>query len=138
MSPAPGWRQAPPDELVKKVMLDIQNVIVADKEIRSGDREKSVRLIEEKALPHFDQTGMTALAVGVHWRKATPEQKKRLVEEFRTLILRTYASSISAFADWKFEFRPLTSPSPSPQIPLVYLNNYLELIVINVTRGGQV
>ncbi len=104
----PGLAQVtPPDELVKKVMLDIQNVIVADKEIRSGDREKSVRLIEEKALPHFDQTGMTALAVGVHWRKATPEQKKRLVEEFRTLILRTYASSISAFADWKFEFRPV-------------------------------
>lgn len=102
-----GAQMTPPDELVKKVMLDIQNVIVADKEIRSGDRAKSIRLIEEKALPHFDQAGMTALAVGVHWRKATPEQKKRLVAEFRALILRTYASSISAFADWKFEFRPL-------------------------------
>ena len=43
----------------------------------------------------------------MHWRKATPEQKKRLVEEFRTLILRTYASSLSAFGDQKFDFRPL-------------------------------
>jgi phospholipid transport system substrate-binding protein len=107
---AAGAAQAqttPPDELVKDVMLEIQRVIVADKELRSGDRSESAQLIEQKALPHFNQTGMTALAVGVHWRKATPEQKKRLVEEFRTLILRTYASSISAFADQKFEFRPV-------------------------------
>jgi phospholipid transport system substrate-binding protein len=105
--PAPAEPLTPPDELVKKVMLDIQNVIVSDKEIKGGNREKSIRLIEEKALPHFDQRGMTALAVGVNWRKATPEQKERLVQEFRTLILRTYASSISAFADQKFEFRPV-------------------------------
>jgi len=97
----------PPDELVKNVMLDIQGIIVADKDLRSGDREKTIGLIEQKALPHFNQVGMTALAVGVHWRKATPEQKQRLVEEFRTLILRTYASSLSAFGDQKFEFRPV-------------------------------
>ena len=105
----PGLAQqmTPPDELVKKVMLDIQSTIQSDKDIRNGDREKSVRLIEEKALPYFNQRGMTALAVGVNWRKATPAQKERLVEEFRTLILRTYASSISAFADQRFEFRPV-------------------------------
>jgi phospholipid transport system substrate-binding protein len=97
----------PPDALVKEVMLDIQHVIVTDKEIRGGDQAKTVQLIEQKALPHFNQTGMTALAVGVHWRKATPEQKKRLVEEFRTLILRTYASSLSAFGEQKFQFRPV-------------------------------
>jgi phospholipid transport system substrate-binding protein len=50
---------------------------------------------------------MTALAVGVHWRKATPEQKKRLAGAFRTLLVRTYASSLKAFGDQKFDFRPL-------------------------------
>jgi phospholipid transport system substrate-binding protein len=98
---------APPDELVKGVMLDIQRIIVEDKELRSGDRAKTIRLIEQKALPHFNHVGMTALAVGVHWRKATPEQKKRLAEEFRTLLVRIYASSLSAFGDQKFEFLPL-------------------------------
>ena len=107
---AAGATQAqvtPPDELVKDVMVTIQRYILEDKDLRSGDRAKTIQLIEQKALPHFNQLGMTALAVGVHWRKATPEQKKRLVEEFRTLILRTYASSLSAFADQKFEFRPV-------------------------------
>jgi phospholipid transport system substrate-binding protein len=96
-----------PDVLVKDVMLDIQRLIVADKDLKEGDRAKTIRLIEDKALPHFNYVGMTALAVGAHWRKATPEQKKRLAEEFRTLLVRTYASSLSAFGDQKFEFRPL-------------------------------
>jgi len=96
-----------PDALVKDVMLDIQRLIVTDKDLQEGDRAKTVRLIEDKALPHFNHVGMTALAVGVHWRKATPEQKKRLAEAFRTLLVRTYASSLRAFGDQKFDFRPL-------------------------------
>jgi len=96
-----------PDALVKDVMLDIQRLIVTDKDLQEGDRAKTIRLIEDKALPHFNYVGMTALAVGVHWRKATPEQKKRLAEAFRTLLVRTYASSLRAFGDQKFDFRPL-------------------------------
>ena len=96
-----------PDALVKDVMLDIQRLIVTDKDLQEGDRAKTIRLIEDKALPHFNHVGMTTLAVGVHWRKATPEQKKRLAEAFRTLLVRTYASSLSAFGDQKFDFRPL-------------------------------
>lgn len=98
----------PPDELVKKVMLDIQRIIVEDKDLQSGDRAKTIQLIEDKALPYFNHVGMTALAVGANWRQATPEQKKRLAEEFRTLLMRTYASSLSAFGNQKFEFRPLS------------------------------
>lgn len=97
----------PPDELVKNVMLDIQRIVVQDKELKSGAQSKSIELIEQKALPHFNHVGMTALAVGVNWRKASPEQKKRLAEEFRALLVRTYASSLSAFGDQKFDFRPL-------------------------------
>jgi phospholipid transport system substrate-binding protein len=107
---AAGLAQAaatPPDELVKQVMLDIQRIIVEDKDLQSGDRDKTIQVIEEKALPHFNYVGMTALAVGVNWRKASVEQKKRLAEEFRTLLVRTYASSLSAFGDQKFDFRPL-------------------------------
>lgn len=97
----------PPDELVRHVMLDIQRIIVEDKDLQGGDRAKTIQVIEEKALPHFNHVGMTALAVGVSWRKATAEQKKRLAEAFRTLLMRTYASSLSAFGSQKFEFRPL-------------------------------
>lgn len=105
-----------PDALVKGVMLDIQAIIVKDKDLQAGNRSKSIRLIEEKALPHFDHVGMTALAVGVHWRKATPEQKQRLAEEFKTLLMRTYASSLASFGSQKFDFRPLRMKSSDTDV----------------------
>jgi phospholipid transport system substrate-binding protein len=99
--------QPGPDELVKTVMLDVQKTIQQDKDLQGGDRRKTIDLVEKQALPHFNHVGMTALAVGVNWRKATPEQKERLAAEFRTLLVRTYASSLAAFADLQFDFRPL-------------------------------
>ena len=105
----PGLAQAPvaPDELVKTVMLDVQKTIQKDKDLQGGDRRKTIDLVEKQALPHFNHVGMTALAVGVNWRKATPEQKERLAAEFRTLLVRTYASSLASFGDLQFDFRPL-------------------------------
>ncbi|HEX9182953.1 MAG TPA: ABC transporter substrate-binding protein [Burkholderiales bacterium] len=96
-----------PDELVKTVMLEIVEIIKKDKDLRDGDRAKTISLIEEKALPHFNFLGMTALAVGPSWQKATPEQKKRLAQEFRNLLVRTYASSITVFREYNLDFRPL-------------------------------
>jgi phospholipid transport system substrate-binding protein len=58
-------------------------------------------------LPHFNFSAMTALAMGQNWRKAGPEQRKRLTEEFRVLLVRTYASALAAYSDQRFDFRPL-------------------------------
>ena len=104
---AAGAQDTPPDELVKSVMLEIQASVAQDKDLQAGDRDKTIALIEQKALPHFNFGSMTALAVGPAWQKATPEQKKRLVEGFRGLLTRTYASSLNSFRDQKLVFRPL-------------------------------
>jgi len=104
---AAGAQDTPPGELVKSVMLDIQASVAQDKDLQAGDRDKTIALIEQKALPHFNFVSMTALAVGPAWQKATPEQKKRLVEGFRGLLTRTYASSVNSFRDQKLDFRPV-------------------------------
>lgn len=97
----------PPDVLVKNVTLEVVDLIARDKDIRSGDRAKLIGLIEAKVLPNFNFTSMTALALGQNWRKATPEQKARLTGEFKTLLVRTYASALAAYSEQKFDFRPL-------------------------------
>jgi phospholipid transport system substrate-binding protein len=97
----------PPDALVKTVTLEVVELIARDKEIRSGSRAKLIEVIEAKVLPHFNFSSMSALAMGQNWNKATPEQKKRLTEEFKTLLVRTYASALSAYSDQKLDFRPL-------------------------------
>ena len=96
-----------PDVLVKNVTTEVVELITKDKEIRSGNRAKLIKVIEARVLPHFNFSSMTALAMGQNWNKATPEQKKRLVEEFKTLLVRTYASALAAYSEQRFDFRPL-------------------------------
>lgn len=98
-----------PDALVKNVTLEVVEVIAKDKDIKGGDQKKVIDLVEARVIPHFNFSGMTALAVGQNWKQANPEQKKLLTEEFKTLLVRTYASALSAYSDQKFEFRPLRS-----------------------------
>jgi phospholipid transport system substrate-binding protein len=104
---APAFAQEAPDALVKTVTLEVVDLITKDKEIKSGNRAKLIQVIEAKVLPHFNFTAMTALAMGQNWAKATPEQKKLLTEQFKTLLVRTYASALAAYSEQKFDFRPL-------------------------------
>jgi len=96
-----------PDALVKTVTLEVVELIARDKEIKAGNRARLISLIDAKVLPHFNFEAMTQLAMGQSWRKAAPEQKRRLVGEFKTLLVRTYASALAAYSDQKFDFRPL-------------------------------
>ncbi|HZE61801.1 MAG TPA: ABC transporter substrate-binding protein [Burkholderiales bacterium] len=100
-------QEVPPDQLVKGVTLEVVDLIAKDKEIKAGNRAKLVQLIDAKVLPHFNFSAMTALAMGQGWNKANAEQKKRLTEEFRTLLVRTYASALAAYSEQKLDFRPL-------------------------------
>jgi phospholipid transport system substrate-binding protein len=97
----------PPDVLVKNVTTEVVEIIAKDKEIRSGNRAKLIEVIDARVLPHFNFASMTALAMGQNWRAATPEQKKDLIDAFRTLLVRTYASALAAYSEQKFDFRPL-------------------------------
>ena len=100
----------PPDVLVKNVTLEVVDILQKDKEIQEGSaagRKKVIALIETKVLPHFNFEAMTASAVGRNWAKASAEQKTRLNDEFRTLLVRTYSSALAAYSNQKFDFRPL-------------------------------
>ena len=105
--PALAQDAVSPDALVKSVTLEVVDMITKDKDIKAGSRAKLVQLIEAKVLPHFNFNSMTALAMGQNWNRASPEQKQRLTDEFKKLLVRTYASALSAYSEQKFEFRPL-------------------------------
>jgi phospholipid transport system substrate-binding protein len=97
----------PPDVLVRTVSTDVLEIVRKDKDIQSGNVRKAVELAEVKVLPHFDFVHMTRLAVGKDWRKATPEQQKSLVDEFRTLLVRTYSKAFVEYRNQEIEFKPL-------------------------------
>ncbi len=105
--PAGAQSITPPDALAKSVTDDVLTVLRADKDIQAGNRKKLIDLVEKKVLPHFNFVRMTQLAAGRHWRQASPEQQKSLVEEFRTLLVQTYAATFTAYRDQQVEYRPL-------------------------------
>jgi len=103
---AAAAQSAAPDALVRSVTDEVVGIIKQDKDIQAGNRQKTIALVEQKVLPHFDFTRMTALAMGPNWRKATPEQQKLLVEQFRTLLVRTYSTALSAYRNQVIDVKP--------------------------------
>jgi phospholipid transport system substrate-binding protein len=104
-----GFSQAQdlgPEELVKKLTSDVMSAIKTDKQLASGDRQKAVQLAEEKILPHIDFEEATRLAVGRAWREATPEQRKRLVDEFRSMLVRTYSNALGGYEGQEMKVLP--------------------------------
>lgn len=96
-----------PDVLAKNTTNEVLRIVKQDKDIKSGNSKKILDLVEKVILPNFDFRQMTQLAVGKHWNKATSEQQESLVNEFRTMLVRTYSASLSSVADYRVEFKPL-------------------------------
>lgn len=95
-----------PDALVREVSDDVLTIVRQDKAIQSGDTRRVIDLVEEKVLPHFDFRRMTMLAVGKDWRQANPEQQGKLVEAFRTLLVRTYSNALTQYRDQTIGYKP--------------------------------
>jgi phospholipid transport system substrate-binding protein len=103
----PALAQEAPDALVKRVSQEALQIIKTDPNVQAGDQSRIRDLIETKLTPHFDIDRMTALAAGRAYRSATPEQKKRLGEEFKTLLIRTYSSALRQYRDQTIDYKPL-------------------------------
>ena len=107
LAPALALAEEAPDALVKRTTDEVLVIIRSDKDLQSGNISKVVQLAEQKVLPHFDFERMTRLAVGRNWAQATPEQKQALIKEFRTMLVRTYSSSLSAYRNQTIQVKPL-------------------------------
>lgn len=105
-----------PDLLARNVTNDVLQIVRQDKDIANGNTAKVNALVEQKILPLFDFKHMTQLAVGKHWPRATPEQQASLTEQFRTMLVRTYASSLTSVADYKIEFKPFRAAAGDSEV----------------------
>jgi len=103
----PALAQEAPDVLVKRITQEVMDTAKHDKEIKAGNRTRILEVVETRILPHVDLERTVAMAVGRHWREATPQQRQRLTEEFRTMLIRTYAGALALVGDQKLEYKPL-------------------------------
>src|SRR2546421_10080608 len=97
LAAAVSAQEIAPDQLVQKITAEVLAAIKSDKQLAAGDKQKALKLAEEKVLPYIDFEEATRLAVGRAWAQASPEQKKRLVGEFRNMLVRTYSNAIQSY-----------------------------------------
>ncbi|HSI37706.1 MAG TPA: ABC transporter substrate-binding protein [Methylotenera sp.] len=96
-----------PDALVKQTAEEVLTIIKNDKDIQAGNQHKVFAIAEEKILPNFDFDRVCRMVLGKNWKSATPEQQASFQKEFRSLLLRTYASALGKYKDQVIEYKPL-------------------------------
>jgi phospholipid transport system substrate-binding protein len=105
-----------PDALIKQVSSDVLEAVKADKSIKQGDVNKVIELVDAKVMPHVDFARMTASAVGRYWRQATPDQQKRLQDEFKILLVRTYSGALAQVQDQTVELKPMRAAPTDKEV----------------------
>jgi phospholipid transport system substrate-binding protein len=105
-----------PDALIKEISSDVLDTVKADNSIRAGDVSKVIALVDAKVMPYVDFQRMTASAVGRYWRQATPEQQKRLQDEFKVLLVRTYSGALAQVKDQTVQLKPMRSSPEDTEV----------------------
>jgi phospholipid transport system substrate-binding protein len=105
-----------PDEMIRRLSVDVLSTIKADKDVQNGDVRKIIAFVDSKIMPNVNFTRMTASAVGRNWRQATPEQQKRLQDEFKSMLVRTYAGALSQVKDQTINVKPLRAQAGDTEV----------------------
>ena len=105
-----------PDVLIKRISTEVMDSIKADKAMQLGDIAKISALVDNQIMPNVNFTRMTAAAVGRNWRQATPDQQKRLQDEFKALLVRTYSGALSQVKDQSISVKPLRAAAADTEV----------------------
>jgi phospholipid transport system substrate-binding protein len=104
------------DAFIKQLSDEVIDTIKSDKSFQTGNMTKLNALVDAKVMPNVNFRRITASAVGPGWSKATPEQQKQLQEEFKSLLLRTYAGALSQITDQTITVKPLRASPDDTEI----------------------
>ena len=104
------------EAFVKQLSDEVVETIKGDKSFQASNMVKLTALVDAKVMPHVNFRRITASAVGPGWLKATPEQQKQLQEEFKALLLRTYAGALSQITDQTIAVKPVRASPEDNEI----------------------
>ena len=124
---SPVLAQEAPDVFMQRLSSDMLDTVRKDPALKAGDLQKIAALVDTRLVEHINFRRMTASAIGPAWRQATPEQQKRLIEEFKVLLMRSYSGALAQVKDnYTIVVKPLRA-APTDT----------ELVVRSELRGGN-
>lgn len=114
-----------PDAFIKRLSTEMLDIVKNDPALKTGDVQRISGVVDARVMPHLNFQRMTAAAVGPGWRQATPEQKARLQDEFKLLLVRTYSGALTQIKDQTISVKPLRAAEGD-----------VEVLVRSEIRGG--
>ena len=117
-----------PEAFVKRVSVEVLDSIKADKGMRNGDVNRVMALVDTRIMPNLDFARMTASAVGPAWRQASPEQKARLQEEFKTLLARMYSGALAQVGEQTVDVKPVRGSAEDKEL----------VVRTEIKNGGEI
>ena len=99
----------PPDQLVRERTSKIIELLKKNKDTYAKDHKKLYAMVQEQVLPYFDFRAMSRLVLGKHWREASEDQRNRFANEFRDLLVRTYATALLKYTKEEVLYLPFRS-----------------------------
>lgn len=97
----------PPQEIVQDTSARMIDALRANRETLRRDPNRLYGLVDQIVLPNFDFELMSRWVLGRAWQQATPDQRRHFTEEFRTLLVRTYAKALLEYSDEEIRVLPL-------------------------------
>jgi len=95
-----------PQVLVMQVADETILRLQRDKVLIDKDPKYVHKVIDELLLPHFDFKKMSKWVLGKYWRKAKPAQRDAFTDEFKSLLVRTYANALLEYSEQKIKYLP--------------------------------
>ena len=111
-----GYAQEAPDVLIKRVSEEVLAIAKTDKQIQAGSQERIMEVVRAKVLPHVNFQRMTQLTAGRYWREASPEQQQALTNEFKALLIYTYAGAVAQIRNQTLEFKPMRAAPDDTEV----------------------
>lgn len=105
-----------PEVFVQRIAEDVIEAVKSDRAIQAGDTTRIRALVDAKVVPHVDFERMTSTAVGPQWRGATSAQRQRLLAEFKTLLITTYAGALTQVRDQTVAVKPPRSSAGDDRV----------------------
>jgi len=79
------------DELIRRLRDNAEKI--------REDQSIAYQISNELMAPHIDFPRVTRLVIGKYWRDASPAQQQQLIEEVKSLLIRSYVTAMTSYVD---------------------------------------
>lgn len=125
----PAWADEDPLAMIKTTAEQVLTEVTAHKAELEKDSGGLYALVQQYIVPHADFYRMAQIAMGRYWRRADDAQRQRIADEFRKMLVRTYATSLLNYSGQQIEYLPLRAQPDDTEVVVATR--------INLDTGGR-